>query len=180
MIQDTNTSVNSFTSDFHSLSHYLRSFALKLTQDIHTAEDLFQDTAFRAFKHQDKFSQNSNLKAWLSTIMKNTFINNFRVKKRRANVFDTTPENYLLNSEVGKIPNDGEGQLALDDLHQLIEKLDDRYKSPFLMMYQGYKYDEICSLLDLPIGTVKSRIFLARNALKEQIRLLYQEPAMLN
>jgi len=180
MVRDTNTSVSSFTADFNSLSHYLKSFALKLTQDIHKAEDLFQDTAFRAFKHQDKFSRDSNLKAWLSTIMKNTFINNFRVKKRRANVFDTTPENYLLNSEAKEIPNDGEGKLALDDLHQLIENLDERYKSPFLMMYQGYKYDEICTHLDLPIGTVKSRIFLARNALKEQIGRLYREPALMN
>ncbi|NRB51778.1 MAG: RNA polymerase sigma factor [Saprospiraceae bacterium] len=178
MTRDTTTST--FASEFNALSTYLRSFALKLTQDVHRAEDLYQDTAFRAFKHQDKFTSNSNLKAWLSTIMKNTFINNFRVRKRQANVFDDTPDNYLLNSEANEIPNDGEGKLALDDLHQLIDQLDERYKYPFLMMYEGYKYDEICTELDLPIGTVKSRIFLARAALKHQIKRLYHEPAMLN
>ena len=70
-----------FTCDFNSLSKYLRAFALKLTKDAHLAEDLYQDTALRAFAYRDKFVAATNMKAWLCTIMKNTFINEFRKKK---------------------------------------------------------------------------------------------------
>lgn len=166
-------STNNFLLEFNALSGYLRSFALKLTNDAHAAEDLFQDTALRAFKHQDKFSSDSNLKAWLCTIMKNTFINNFRKKKRRGQILGDTKNLTFMDPESMSARNEGEGNVLIEELQDLIDTLDDNLREPFLMAYQGYKYEEICQHLSLPVGTVKSRIFCARKELKYQIKKLY-------
>lgn len=169
-------STNNFAIEFNNLSQYLRGFAYKLTQDIHLAEDLFQDTALRAFRYREKLAADSNVRAWLSTIMKNIFINNFRAKKRRGKVFDHAVEDFLPYQDNLSTANEGDLQLALDDLSQLIENLDEKYSTPILMLYQGYKYEEICDELALPLGTVKSRIYIARKSLKRNIRALYQLP----
>ncbi len=165
-----------FTYKFNTLSHYLRSFAYKLTRDAHLAEDLFQDTALRAFNNQDKFVRSTNMKAWLSTIMKNTFINNFRRRQRWNKVIIQTDESYLMENEAKAVWNKGEEKVSGEALEQLVNQLDDGMKTPFLMMLQGFKYHEIADKMDLPLGTVKSRIFIARRQLKEQIKTLYQEP----
>jgi RNA polymerase sigma-70 factor (ECF subfamily) len=163
-----------FTYQFNTLSRYLRAFAFKLTRDIHLAEDLFQETALRAFNNKDKFASSTNLKAWLSTIMKNTFINNFRRKQRWDKLIVQTSEPYLMESEQKAVWNEGERRISSEALEQLIEKLDDSLKIPFIMMFNGYKYHEIADRMELPLGTVKSRIFMARQALKDQIKYLYQ------
>ncbi|MEZ5038641.1 MAG: RNA polymerase sigma factor [Saprospiraceae bacterium] len=169
-----------FVTEFDALSKYLKGFAFKLTKDVHMAEDLFQDTAFRAFNYQDKFSSNSNLRAWLCTIMKNTFINNFRGKKRQRKLLDNCVDDQMFHSEKHYIRNEGEGQLVMEDLSSFIDALDERFRAPFLMMHNGYKYEEICEELALPLGTVKSRIYMARNELKRKISLLYGGHISLN
>ena len=161
---------NSFDIEFNQLSKYLRAFAYKLTRDLHLAEDLFQDTALLAFKNQKRFVQGTNMKAWLSTIMRNTFINSFRKRQRLGEVLDYTPENFLINSNSKVVPNDGEEQLAIKEIQYLIDGLSEALKTPFLMSYQGFKYDEISQQLSIPLGTVKSRIFLARQELKQKIK----------
>lgn len=163
---------NTFACDFNNLSQYLRAFAFKLTKDSQLADDLFQDTALRAFKNKDKFSANSNMKAWLSTIMKNIFINNFRSKKRWEKVLDNSDSDNLMNLEKNPTHNEGERQLYMDELYELIEGLDEGQKQPLLMRYQGYKYEEISEHMELPLGTIKSRIFLARKVLKKRAALL--------
>ncbi len=162
-----------FASEFDTLSQYLRAFAYKLTGDASSADDLYQDTAFLAFKNREKFRAETNLKAWLSTIMKNAFINSFRKRKRRGEVMDNSPENFRLNSGRNSIENDGEKLVYYQDLFALVEMLNDKLKQPFLMAYQGYKYDEISQQLDLPVGTIKSRVFAARKFLKAQIEQRY-------
>lgn len=162
-----------FYYDFDKLSRYLKAFALKLTNDIHLAEDLYQDTALRAFKHQDKFTNKTNMKAWLSTIMKNTFINEFRRKQRREKVFVTTGEDYKMESDSKCTWNAGEEQIRGEVLELEIGKLEDPLRIPFLMMVKGYKYEEIAQVMNLPLGTIKSRIFMARGKLKKQLRKLY-------
>ncbi|WP_170110398.1 RNA polymerase sigma factor [Flavilitoribacter nigricans] len=166
-----------FTYKFNTLSHYLRSFAYKLTRDSHLAEDLFQDTALRAFNNQDKFVKSTNMKAWLSTIMKNTFINNFRRKQRWSKVIIQTDENYLMENESKAVWNKGEEKVSGEALEQLVNDLDEGMRVPFLMMLQGFKYHEIADRMELPLGTIKSRIFMARRQLKEQIKKLYRESA---
>ena len=97
-----------FTYQFNTFSQYLRGFAYKLTRDTHSAEDLFQETALRAFDNKEQFRQSTNMKAWLSTIMKNTFINNFRRKQRWEKIIIQTDESYLIESDRKAAWNEGE------------------------------------------------------------------------
>lgn len=170
-------STNNFAIEFNKLSQYLMGFAYKLTQDAHQAEDLFQDTALRAFRYREKLAVDSNLRAWLSTIMKNIFINNFRAQKRRGKVFDFAVDDFLLYQDHLSTVNDGDMKLAMDDVVSLIHDLDEKYSMPILLLYKGYKYEEICQQLELPLGTVKSRIYIARKTLKKGIQNLYRLPA---
>ncbi len=161
---------NNFTLEFTSLAHHLRAFAYTLTRDTSSAEDLFQETALRAFRHKEKYSANTNMKAWLSTIMKNAFINSFRRKKRQRALQDTTVEGVLLNSSDQSVLNNGEENLRLRELYRIIDDLDEGLKRPFLLAYEGYKYQEIHEIMGLPIGTIKSRIFMARKEMKAKIK----------
>lgn len=162
-------SAYNFAYKFELLAHYLKSFAMKLTRDKHLAEDLFQETALSAFRNKDKFIPDTNMKAWLSTIMKNAFINSFRKKKRQGTLFDRTPENFWINSGGAMILNEGEDKVNQDDIWLLIEGLDEKLRKPFILNYKGYKYHEIAEEETLPIGTIKSRIFTARKLLKEKL-----------
>lgn len=164
--------VKSFTKDFNLLTNYLRGFAYKLTGDYHKAEDLFQETALSAFKNREKFSKGTNMKAWLCTIMKNSFINSFRKKQRRNTLNDNTSSNYWINSGEVQVRNDGESYVMEEEILVMIDKLDDKLKKPFLLSYNGFKYHEIAEEEGIPLGTIKSRIFMARKALKEQIEEL--------
>ena len=167
-----------FTQDFTALSSYLRGFAMKLTRDKNVAEDLFQETALSAFKHQNKFKKDTNMKAWLSTIMKNSFINLYRKNQRRNEIQDETTGSYFLNSFEGTASNDGEMNINIDEITNLIDQLDEGLRKPFLMAYQGYQYDEIQTAMgNLPMGTVKSRIHHARRILKSRIGAMYEELA---
>jgi RNA polymerase sigma-70 factor (ECF subfamily) len=159
--------MNSETSfafeDFSKYEGYLKGFAYKLTQDWHHAEDLFQETAFLAFKNQNKFRSGSNLRAWLTTIMRNTFINQHR--KRQRSVF-TDKENWMDYLDDRTVENDAEEDIAANEIISLIDELGNIYKEPFVMYVTGYKYREIAKKMDLPVGTIKSRIFVARKELK--------------
>lgn len=165
-----------FTQNFNALSSYLRGFAMKLTKDKNVADDLFQETALSAFRHQSKFKRDTNMKAWLSTIMKNSFINLYRKNQRRNEIQDRTQESYFLNALDGTANNDGEMNINIREIRKIINNLDESYRTPFLMAYQGYQYEEIQAALgNPPMGTVKSRIHHARKILKRQITTLYSE-----
>lgn len=155
-----------FSTEFNTLNFFLKSFAYKLTKDKHSAEDLFQDTAFLAFKNRNKFQSGTNMKAWASTIMRNTFINKFRQKKRRSEV---SGGDELLDLGDRTVLNDAEQTLAERELLKLVGSLKRKFREPFVMAFQGYRYKEIGEHLSLPVGTVKSRIFEARKLLKERI-----------
>ena len=126
----------------------------------------------------DKFCPGTNFKAWLFTIMKNIFINNSRKKAKANTIVDSTDNLYYINSTVDAIANRAESSMMMKELVTLIEKLDDSIRVPFLMHYQGYKYQEIADYLDLPLGTVKSRIFFARKELKDLIGKRYTDMAL--
>lgn len=158
-----------FSYSLNKLSGSLKPFALKLTRDMDDANDLLQDTMVKAYTNKDKFSEGTNLKAWLYTIMKNTFITNYQKMVRRATFVDTTDNLHYLNSSSTEIENGVYGNLAMEDIHESIGKLDDVYKVPFLMHFKGFKYYEIADDLQIPIGTVKNRIHIARKILKEDL-----------
>ncbi|MFN7327541.1 MAG: RNA polymerase sigma factor [Chitinophagales bacterium] len=162
-----------FNTKLSGLASVLHSFAYNLTKNSEDAKDLYQETAFRALSNRDKFQPDTNFKAWMFTIMKNIFINNYRKKIKANTVLDTTDNQYYLNSGSHAIPNSAEGSIMMKELNSMLEVLDDSTKVPFMMHFEGFKYQEIADELDLPLGTVKSRIFFARKELKERILSQY-------
>ncbi|UJP65702.1 RNA polymerase sigma factor [Mongoliitalea daihaiensis] len=160
-----------FSYSLNKLSSSLKPFALKLTRDTDDANDLLQDTMVKAFTNKDKFTEGTNLKAWLYTIMKNTFITNYQRMVRRGTFVDTTDNLHYLNSGDTLVENNAYGDFTMDDIYSAIEKLDDVYKVPFMMHYKGFKYHEIAEKLNIPIGTVKNRIHIARKLLKEDLHV---------
>lgn len=147
----------------------LRPFALNLTKNMEEANDLIQDTMFRALSNREKFQEGTNLKAWLFTIMKNIFINNYRRKIKRNTIIDTTDNLFYLNSSETLTENAATAKFVMDDMKNAIRGLGDEFRIPFMMHFEGYKYHEIAEELRLPLGTVKSRIFFARKELKGKL-----------
>ncbi len=163
-----------FNEKFNSLTSQLQAFAYKLTSNMDDARDLYQETAYRAYKNMEKFQLNTNFKAWTMTIMKNIFINDYRKKSKSSVIFDGTENNYYLNSGKTAVKNEAGTNMMMEQLTQMIEELDEDLKVAFLMNYLGHKYQEIADELDIPLGTVKSRIFFARKELREKIEKRYQ------
>ncbi|WP_367393116.1 RNA polymerase sigma factor [Lewinella sp. LCG006] len=162
-----------FNDSLNKMANLLQSFAYSLTKNTEDARDLYQETAYRAITNREKFRPGTNLKAWLFTIMKNIFINNYRKKVKANTIMDTTDNQYYINSGDNAIGNKAESSIMMKELTRMIDTLDESIRIPFLMHYQGYKYQEIADYLELPLGTVKSRIFFARKDLKVQIKKSY-------
>lgn len=150
-------------------TEFLKPFAVTLTRDTEVAKDLLQETMYRALANQEKYNVGTNIKAWLYTIMRNIFINNYRRKAKQNTIFDSTPNEFLLNYNQNAISNAAEGGLKLKDIHAAIHKLPEIFRNPFMLYFEGYKYHEIAEMLGEPLGTIKSRIHFARKLLKEQI-----------
>lgn len=148
----------------------LEYFALHLTRNDEDAKDLLQDTLVKAITYKDKFVERTNLKAWLYTIMKNTFINNYRRAMKANTIIDSTEDLYFLNLKQGAKDDSPESIYGESEIQKKVNSLEDDYRIPFMMHHTGYKYKEIADHLDLPIGTVKSRIFLARKRLMEVLK----------
>jgi RNA polymerase sigma-70 factor, ECF subfamily len=162
-----------FNSSFNKMASLLQSFAYNLTKNSEDSKDLFQETAFRAMTNRDKFSDGTNFKAWLFTIMKNIFINNYRKKIKANTIIDGTDNQYYINSMSVSNPNRAESDIMMQELNKMVSELDGSVQVPFVMHYQGFKYQEIADDLKLPLGTVKSRIFFARKELKDKINYRY-------
>jgi len=162
-----------FSQELNKLQGVLNGFAYNLTKNIEQAKDLYQETAYRALANKDKFRPGTNLKAWLFTIMKNIFINNYRKRMKANTIIDTTDNLYYINSSSTAIENKGESNMMMKEIEGMIADLDDTTRVPFMLHYQGFKYKEIAYELDLPLGTVKSRIFFARKELMTQINAKY-------
>ncbi len=160
-----------FSENLQLSTKQLLSFALSLTKNNSDAEDLYQDTVFLALKNQEKFSSGTNFTAWLKTIMRNTFINNYRKQKRFQNILAKGVGGYFFGKKAAE--NTTEVDMNVQEIERLIADIDDRFKTPFLMYYTGYSYEEISKQLDLPMGTIKSRIFFARKHLKDAYNKLF-------
>ena len=147
----------------------LFSFSLKLTRNYHDAQDLFQDGAARGFHYCLRFEKGTNFRAWMSTIIRNIFINNFRAKQRKQTVSEPI-ETFLFSIENQNIvPNQGEMNMRIQEMYKMMDELKDLYVIPFMLHFEGYEYKEIAQQLDLPLGTVKSRLHTARKLLQEKI-----------
>lgn len=159
-----------FGCRIEALSGPLRPYAVKLTNDQDDANDLLQETLFKAFANRKKFTEGTNLKAWMYTIMRNTFFTNYQRMVRRKTFVDTTENKYFLDSN-STVENSAYGNLVRNDAEQAIDALKDIHKIPFKMYFEGYKYEEIAKHLAIPIGTVKNRIHIARKELKNALRV---------
>ena len=153
----------------------LKKFAYSLTLNGEEARDLVQDTYVKAISYREKYMDATNLKAWLYTIMKNTFINNYRRSIKTRQIIQQTDDLSLVKPAKGVNAPSAESQINEKEITSAINALDDDYKIPFVRYFDGYKYKEIADELNLPIGTVKSRIFLARKKLMGSLKdFVYQ------
>lgn len=148
----------------------LNSYALQLTKNVDDANDLVQETMLKALKYQSKFKEGTNLKGWLYTIMRNSFINNYRRIMRRNTFIDTTDNTYFLDAPTHTIENSGEMKFMAEDIQSAIVTLPEDLRITFEMNMEGFKYHEIAEELDIPIGTVKTRIFVAKRRLRKQLK----------
>ena len=151
------------------LQPLLKRLSKKFTRDAGESSDLVQDTILKALTHQDQFRENTNLQGWLFTIMRNTFINHYRKKQRGQAVHDPTRELYFLNIEDSHTFSSPERTYAWEDLWRNIDALKEELKTPFKLHTSGYKYHEIAESLNIPIGTVKNRIFHARKDIQSRL-----------
>jgi RNA polymerase sigma factor (sigma-70 family) len=157
------------TNEITSLRSTLKTFTRRFTNDREESSDLVQDTILKALLYKDKFTQDTNLKGWLFTIMRNTFINNYRKNQKARTSHDTTKELYYLNVEDTHTFNSPGSRYEYEDIWRNVNELKDELLIPFKMHTSGYKYHEIAEHLDLPIGTVKNRIFHARKEIQKKL-----------
>ena len=127
-------------------------FAKSLTADPEDAKDLMQETIFKALTNRDKFQGDKNLKAWVFTIMKNTFINNYRRSVRSNTLIDSTDNSYYLNLGTESVFQTPEAAHNEKEIRNAISELPEDYRIPFEMHTKGYKYKEIAEYLDQPLG----------------------------
>lgn len=159
-----------FTNALLGLSDKLHYYALSLTSDSERADDLLQETFLKALMYRDKFAQNTNFKAWIYTIMKNTFINDYRRKVKTKNTFEGSNNEFHLMFTKDKVYPAPDSFYSSKEITKSIDALEDEYRIPFTMFLDGYKYKEIAEELDLPLGTVKSRIFFTRKKLEKALQ----------
>jgi len=160
------STTSSFISRVVGLQSHLHSFAYKLTADHERASDLVQDTTLKALNSEDKFAENINFKGWIFTIMRNIFINNYRRQVRENTMTDSTENLFHLNAAQPEAQENPDGTYAVSEITAIIDALPSDFRKPFQMHIAGYKYEEIAKELNLPMGTVKSRIFTTRRQLR--------------
>jgi len=124
----------------------------------------------KAITYYNKFKEGTNLKGWLYTIMKNTFINNYRRFIKMNTFVSKSDEISSPNLVFSSTKNQGEAKFVMDDLKKALDRLPNDYYLPFTMYFEGHKYHEIADHLEIPIGTVKTRIHVARKLLKKSLR----------
>ena len=161
------------TTDFNNAianqSDFLKPYAHSLTQDMEDAKDLFQETMVRALLNRDKYRVGTNLKAWLYTIMRNIFINNYRKNKRFTKVNSDVSEDIMMFHVNRSAANDGVSNMKMQEIKTQVDQLPEAYRQSFELHYMGYKYQDIAEVLNEPLGTVKSRIHFARKILTSKL-----------
>ncbi|MBR4154496.1 MAG: RNA polymerase sigma factor [Paludibacteraceae bacterium] len=148
----------------------LYNFAYMLTSDKEEAKDLLQDTTLKALDNREKYIDNINFKGWVFTIMRNIFINNYRRVVRNQTMVDQTEDLYHLNLPQESGFDTPDGSYTVKEIGKAIASFPDEYRIPFSMHVTGYKYHKIAQYMKLPLGTVKSRIFFARQKLQNILK----------
>ena len=157
-----------FQNRLMGLQANLLNFAYMLTSNRDDAYDLLQDTTLKALDNREKYVDNTNFKGWVFTIMRNIFINNYRRIARSATVIDQTEDCYHLNLSQDSGLESPDGSYTAAEITSAINEFPEKYRVTFSMHVAGYKYNEIAEEMNLPLGTIKSRIFFARQELQKR------------
>lgn len=167
-----------FNSQVMPFVDSLYNTAYRMTRSAEDAEDLVQETFFKAYKYYDKFEEGTNFKAWLFKIMKNTFINNYRKKKLTPHKIDFSEieESYerVIQKNAPDLIKDPESEIFQDmmdaDVKRALDSLPHDYKMVVLLAdIEGFSYKEIAEILDCPVGTVMSRLYRGRKMLERTL-----------
>jgi RNA polymerase sigma factor (sigma-70 family) len=156
-----------FSHQIISFQNGLKRYAFSLVSDRDDASDLLQETYLKAFSYKEKLADYSNLKVWITTIMRNIFINHYRRRKKSREI---------LNDEIAVMKDLEQGfeftesYYTENELNKAMVQLTDELKQPFAKYVDGFKYREIADEMGINIGTVKSRIFTARKQLMETLQ----------
>ncbi|MEG1586315.1 MAG: RNA polymerase sigma factor [Bacteroidales bacterium] len=164
------TTLQEFHGRLLDVQSKLFKYGYLLTSNYDQAKDLLQETTLKALENQEKFVNNNNFNGWIFTIMRNIFINNYRKSLRCRTIIDQTEDLYHLNLPQQSGIDTPEGAFTIKEITKAIDGFADEYKIPFSMHVSGYKYHEIAEKMNLPLGTVKSRIFFTRRRLQEMLR----------
>lgn len=154
-------SVDGFEPELLAAVPFLRAFGRTLTGDIETAEDLAQETILQAWRCRDQFRPGTNLRAWLSTILRNRFYSNQRRRKWRAEYDQESIERTLV------APDDPAANVELEDVRRALAMLPDFQREALILVGAGgMAYEEVAQVMGCPVGTVKSRVRRARDELQ--------------
>lgn len=159
-----------FQKKLLSMQENMMNFALTLTTNREDAQDLLQETSLKVLDNREKYVDNRNFKGWVLTVMRNIFINNYHKVVRTQTIVDQNADLYnleMLNDSGFDTPD---GSYQIQEISQAINNLNEELKVPFSMYVSGYQYNEIAERLNVPLGTIKSRIFFARQELKKQLK----------
>ena len=159
-----------FAQNLLSVQTELRHFAYKLTADREDANDLLQETSLKVLDNEDKYTDETNFKGWVYTIMRNIFINNYLKTQRDQTYVDQTDNLFYLNKNESDEPVTVDNGYDLKEMNSIVNALPQEYRIPFLMYVSGFKYREIADKMDLPLGTIKSRIHSTRQRLQEELK----------
>lgn len=163
-------------SDFEKIAlphrNLLYNYALRLTGNYDDADDLLQETYLKAFRFFDKFETGTNIKAWLYRIMKNSFINDYRKNGKEPDKIDYEDvQNFYENIKASEIKanhfeEDVYSNMLDDNINGALNSLPEDFRTVIILSdIEGYTYDEIADFIDIPVGTVRSRLHRARKML---------------
>lgn len=158
-----------FCDQLLGLEQSLLKYAYHLRLDKADAKDLVQETFLKAILNREKFVDTGYLKAWTFTILRNTFINNYRHNVLQNTYCDRTDDSFFVNQKKAPSSDTPDSAYSFIEINQSIEQLNVKFRVPFKMYIEGYKYKEIAETIKLKLGTVKSRIFLAKKLLMNQL-----------
>ena len=147
----------------------LNAYALNLTRNKTDASDLYQNTLLKIIRNKESYVEDINFKGWALTIMRNIYINQYRKARRRKTLQFSSYNQLFVEAISPKVVNEGETNLCYLELVEMVQQLPNTIQLPFWMVYKGYKYEEIADALKEPLGTIKSRIFMARKKLQQMI-----------
>ncbi len=164
-----------FSNEICDHKSSLQNFAMKFTKNIEDADDLVQDTLLKAIRYAGMYQEGTNLRGWLFTIMRNTFINNFRKQAKKNALIETSEDLSSFQLRSSAEGNQGENKFMMEDIQRAMARLQPEHATPFVKYFEGYKYHEIAEELNIPIGTVKTRIHIARQVLKDNLKMYSKE-----